>query len=219
MRMKNEATARNGVKFAAVAVTGLLGLGVATTSVSALLQAQAANPTAQTITSGTLKVEQANSGNGFATQIDNLAPGDIVNRYVDYTNSGTLPAKALKLKVTPGTSTLLTSSATRGLQLTVTRCSTTWNTSDGSCNSGGTTTQVLNSSITALTAGDLPFSGVTTLAASEVMHLQFKLQLPNDTNNEVTTNGTLPADTIQGLSTSLIWTFTETQRDGVTTNS
>ena len=37
--------------------------------------------------------------------------------------------------------------------------------------------------------------------------------------SETTTNGTLPAGTIQGLSASLTYTFAETQRDATTSNS
>ena len=37
--------------------------------------------------------------------------------------------------------------------------------------------------------------------------------------NETTTNGTLPGGTIQGLSTTLTFTFSETQRAATTTES
>lgn len=43
------------------------------------------------------------------------------------------------------------------------------------------------------------------------------MRLPDQ--NETTVNGTLPANTIQGLSTNLTYTFTETQRAATTTNS
>lgn len=54
-------------------------------------------------------------------------------------------------------------------------------------------------------------------AAGTVDHLQISLVLPNET--ETTVNGVLPGSTIQGLSASLTWTFTEAQRTATTTTS
>ena len=200
-----------------MAVTGLLGLGVATTSVSALLQAQAANTTAQAITSGTLKIVQANNGVGFGSTIADLAPGDVVNRYVDYTNSGSLASKSLRLKVTDSSATALTTDATRGLQLVVTDCSTAWNPSAGTCS--GTPTVLLTSPMSSM-GSDKDFANITTLAPTTgALHLQFKLTLPGSENNETTINGALPSGSIQGLQAALTWTLSETQRDATTTNS
>lgn len=218
--MRNPISRARGVtKVSVVAAAGLLGLSLSTSSVSALLQAEAKNTTAHGITSGTLKLTQANNGVGFSSTIADMAPGDIVNRYVDYTNTGSLASKALRLKVTDATSTILTSDSTKGLQLVVSDCSTSWNYSTGACSSSGVTTQLLSSPISALTS-DTAFSNISTLAANAgMLHLQFKLTLPDAANNEMTTNGALPPGTIQGLSASLTWTLSETQRDAVTTHA
>lgn len=211
---------RGITKISVVAAAGLLGLSMSTSSVLATLQAETHNTTPQAITSGTLKIEHLKNGNGFTTTIADMAPGDVVNRYVDYTNSGSLDSKALRLKVAGTGSTLLTTDATRGLQLVVTDCTGgTWAPTTGVCSSG-TTTTLLTSPVASL-GSDMPFSGTTTLNAGAAMHLQFKVSLPNGggINDETTVNGALPANTIQGLSTSITWTLSETQRDGVTTNS
>ncbi|MEY3169680.1 MAG: hypothetical protein RL421_923, partial [Actinomycetota bacterium] len=63
---------------------------IAGQSVIASLNATAFNTTAQTINSGTMKLELANNGNGFSQSIANLVPGDVVNRYVTLTNSGSI---------------------------------------------------------------------------------------------------------------------------------
>jgi hypothetical protein len=55
------------------------------------------------------------------------------------------------------------------------------------------------------------------LAKGTVLHLQISLTLPNQT--ETTVNGNLPANTIQGLSAALTWTFNEAQRTATTTHS
>ena len=216
--MRERSTPKTGAKLLTLMIAGALGLGAVATSVSALLQAQSSNTSAQAITSGTLKLIQADNGVGFSTTIADMAPGDIVNRYVNYTNSGTLASKSLRLKVVDGTNpqTLLSTSATRGLQLEVTSCPVAWAPTAGTC--GGTPTVVLSKPLSEMTT-DVAFNNITTLASNDVLHLQFKLTLPDAANNETTTNGTLPANTIQGLSAALTWTLSETQRDLPTTNS
>ena len=205
------------LKTSALAVSGLLGLALAANAVSATLQAEAKNITAHAITSGTLKITQAKNGVGFDSTIADMAPGDTVNRYVDYSNSGTLASKALRLKVSDGTPTILSTDATKGLQLVVTDCSTAWNPTAGTCS--GTSTTLLTSALSNV-ATDTNFANITTLAANGgALHLQFALTLPNGTNNETVTNGTLPTTTIQGLTAALTWTLSETQRDGSTTNA
>lgn len=140
-----------------------------------------------------------------------------MTRYVDYTNSGTLASKALQLKMSDGTPTLLSSDSTKGLQLVVTNCSTAWNPTAGSC--GGTPTTVLTSSLAGL-ASDKSLTGITSLAANTgVLHLQFALTLPDAPNAETTTNGSLPTNSIQGLAAALTWTMTETQRDSTSSNA
>jgi hypothetical protein len=60
----------------------------------------------------------------------------------------------------------------------------------------------------------------TALAAgASLKYLQFSLTLVQGSENETSSNGTLPASTIQGLSTNITWTITETQRAAVTTNN
>ena len=81
-----------GVAFA------LVGVAVTGAGVYAALSATAFNTSAQSVTSGTLKLVLADNGNGFSTGILLLAPGDVVNRYVDLTNSGTLDGKNITFK-------------------------------------------------------------------------------------------------------------------------
>ena len=209
---------RGVTKLSLLAVTGLLGLSLSTTSVSALLQAQSKNDSPHGITAGTLKITQTNNGVGFASTIADMAPGDVVNRYVDYTNTGSLASKTLRLKVSDATPSILTSSETKGLQLVVSDCSGGWTAADGTCS--GTKTTLLTSPLATL-GSDKNFSGVTALAAnSGVLHLQFSVSLPNSTaNDETSVNGVLPAGTIQGLSAALTWTLSETQRDAASSNA
>jgi hypothetical protein len=182
----------------------LVGSGV-----FAALNATAFNPAGQLATTQTLKLTQTASGStgGITTAISNLAPGDVVHRFIDLTNAGTMSGTNLKLQLADSTSSLLTSDATKGLQIALTECSTAW-TSEGVCS--GTSTTVMASTAASSLISTAKTVSVGSLAAAAVNKLKIEITLPNST--ETTTNGVLPANTIQGLSSSLTWTFTEDQR-------
>jgi hypothetical protein len=192
-----------------------VGLAVTGTGVMAALNATAFNSSAQTITSGTLKLVLSDNGNGFTQSITDMAPGDIVNRYVDLANSGTLDGKNLTLTATDSGSTLLSTDSTKGLHVTVVRCSGgTWTAGTGVC-SGSTSTLLSNVALANMGSAQSLISGAVTAATT--YHLKVSVTLPDQ--NETTTNGTLPGGTIQGLTANVTWTFGESQRDATTTNS
>ena len=195
------------------------GLAITGAGVFAALNATATNTTAQAATSGVLSLQMSPNGAGFSQAVSNLAPGDTVNRYVTLTQGTDLDGKALTLGVTDATPTLLTTSATKGLKVTVTQCSVAWTISSGTCGSGGTST-VLGTAGTALSA--IPTATPEQLvagavAAGSTLNLQISLTLPDQA--ETTVNGTAPTGTIQGLAAALTWTFSETQRTATTTGS
>jgi hypothetical protein len=191
-----------------------LGLAVTGAGVFAALSATAFNSSAQTISSGTLKLVYADNGNGFSTSITNMAPGDVVNRYVDLTNTGTLAGKNLTLSAADSGSSLLSSDATKGLHVTVTSCSTVWVPLTGACTLGTTSVLLNNVAVSSLVSAP---STVVSGAVASGYQLQFKITLPDQ--SETTQNGTLPGGTIQGLTANMTWTFGESQRDATTTNS
>jgi Camelysin metallo-endopeptidase len=192
---------------------------IAGQSVLASLNATAFNTTAQNINAGTLKLDLANNGNGFGTSIANVVPGDVVNRYVTLTNSGTLNGIGLTLKTAQtGTSSLITDGispiTTKALKLTVTSCSIAWNTTTGIC-SGTATEELASTVIGSLTSATALAS--STLNSTAVRYLQMKIELPDQ--NETTVNGALPANTVQGGSVDVTYTFDLKQRLATTTNS
>jgi hypothetical protein len=211
-------TAPRGRRRTAAGVAcALIGIAVTGAGVYAALNATAFNTSPQSVTSGTVKLTLADNGDGFTQSISLLAPGDVVNRFVDVTNNGTLAAQNLTLAVADSVGSLLTTDATKGLHVTVTSCTgATWvivaNT--GTC--AGTTSVVLASTaLSALSSAATIVSGA--IPTSTVYHLKMSVALPDQT--ETTQNGTLPGVTIQGLSANLTWTFGETQRAAVTTTS
>jgi spore coat-associated protein N len=199
----------------AAAAFAVLALGVTGAGVYAALNATGFNASPQTVTSGTLSLLLTDSGDGFSQPVSAMAPGDTVNRYVNLTNGASLDASGLTLGVTATGSTLLSTDPTVGLQVSVTRCTGgTWTPGTGVCS--GTTATPVTSSVNALLA--TPVSLVTgSIAKNTVVNLKVSVSLPDKT--ETTANGVPPAGTIQGLSTSLTWTFTEQQRTATTTTS
>jgi hypothetical protein len=201
--------------FAAAFAAAVLAL----TGSSVYAQLSAVATSTSSVTTGTLKLVLAADGTsaGLPETINNMAPGDVYNVYVNLDNTGTLASAAgMTLGAAASPSNVLTTDATRGLALTITQCSVAWSGS-GTCS--GSTTSILASTPLASFGSPVSLSNVPALAASTgaLAHLQFSLALPSA--SETTTNGTLPANTIQGLSTTVTWTFTETQRAATTTNA
>jgi len=202
-------------------LAGIGGLTFAMTSVYATLSAQAFNTSPTSTTAGTLSLIQADNGGGFTTPIEKLAPGDVVNRYIKYTNNGNLDAQGLTLSLADTVNSVLTTDAVRGLSVTVTQCSVPWAPTTGACS--GTTTGLGTASAASLKSTPMSLAvtpttpaGANILAGQEI-HLRFAITLPD--TNEVTVNGVPPANTVQGKSASLTWTLTETMRNTTTTSS
>lgn len=218
--MTSTAPRRSTRRLAAAGALAATGLLLTTGGVYAALNATAFNTTAQAADSGTLRLTMTNNGTGFSTAVSNLAPGDVVNRYVNLVNGGTLDAAGLTLGVADAAAAnRLTNDATSGLKVTVSSCPTAWTpgtgVGSGTCATAPTTllTSVALASLKAapssLSAAPIP-AGASTF-------LRIALTLPDI--SETTINGALPTNSIQGLSASLTWTFTETQRAATTTTS
>ena len=191
---------------------------IAGQSVIASINATAFNTTAQAVNSGTMKIELANNGNGFSQSIANLVPGDVVNRYVTLTNSGSIDGIGLTLKTAQtGTPSLISDgvspSTTKALTLTVTSCPVAWDVATGACASP--TVELAATPIGSLTSA----TGLTssTLASSAPRYLQMKITLPDQ--NETTVNGAVPSNTVQGGAVAVTYTFDLAQRLATTTNS
>lgn len=205
----------------AAAVTGGAVLVATGFGVWASLNATASNTTPQTVSSGTLKLQLSNNGDGFGQTVDNMAPGDVVNRYVDLANNGSLDANGMTLGIAASPNNALVTdgtspSTTKALHVTVTQCTGgTWAPTTGVCS--GTTSSALSSTVLSTMSTAQSLTGISTVASGATIHLQVTLTLPDQ--SETTTNGSLPSNTIQGLSTDLTYTFTEGQRTATTTNS
>ena len=176
----------------------------------------------EAITSGTLNLTlSADVGVGFSNFAAKMAPGDTNNVYVNFNNTGTLASAAgMTLWVAGAPANALTNGTApgEGLTVTATQCSVAWTLATGVCS--GTTTSILastqistmNTSGTAVNLSNVP---ALVAATGQVAHVQVSLGL---VGAETSTNGVAPSPTIQGLSTTLTYTFTEQQRTGIATN-
>jgi hypothetical protein len=176
----------------------------------------------ESVTSGTLNLTLSpDVGAGFSNFTGKMAPGDTDNVYVDLNNTGTLASAAgmtLWVAGTPANALTNGTAAGEGLTVTATQCSVAWTLATGACS--GTTTPILattqistmNTSGTAVALSNVP---ALAAATGQVAHVQVSLGL---VGTEVSTNGVAPTQTVQGLSTTLAYTFTEQQRVGTATN-
>jgi hypothetical protein len=215
-RARKKRRARTVVTGAFLASIGLL----TTAGVYAGLSGVATG--SESVSSGTLNLTlSADVGAGFSNFVPRMSPGDTDNVFVDLKNTGTLASAAgMTLWVAGSPVNALTngSVAGEGLNVTVTQCSVAWTLTTGACT--GTTTPILATRLisTMNAAGTaVALTNVPALVAStgQVAHVQIGLGL---VAIEVSINGTAPSATVQGLSTSLTYTFTEQQRLGTPTN-
>ena len=218
MSIKSGLFAKTAGKILIVITASIGGAALISSSVFAALTASATNTSGGSVTSGTLKLTQAASGvsgitGGFETAIAGLAPTDTVNRYVILSNPGTLNSSAMTLGAAG--SGLLATDATNGLQVVVKQCSTAYP-NTGTC--GGTETTILNStSVSSLATPAALTLQSGALNSGATTYLKISISLP--ASSEVTTNGVLPLGSIQGLTSTITWTFTQTQRAGTTSDS
>jgi hypothetical protein len=223
MSQNLHARRRDGRRHRRSVVAGLFAMAVGLLTAAGVYAALSGVATgSETVTSGTLNLTlSADVGAGFSNFVPKMAPGDTDNVYVDLNNTGTLATAAgMTLWVAGAPVNALTSGTApgEGLTVTATQCSVAWTLATGVCS--GTTTPILataqistfNTSATAVNLSNIP-----ALAASvgQVAHVQVSLGL---VGTEVSTNGVAPSPTIQGLTTTLTYTFTEQQRAGIATN-
>jgi hypothetical protein len=220
-KMENATLGSKALHFAIVGTAAIGGLAIVSSAVYASLNAQTYNTVAQAVSTETLKLTMAPSAvagltGGVTTAVANVAPGDVVNRFLELSNTGTMAGSALDLMISDAASTALTSNSSAGLQIAIFECATQWTTVTGLC-SGTAGTQVMASTPAAtLLTSHIPVT-VASLAAGTTSHLRLQMTLP--AGSEVTTNGVLPVGTVQGLTSSLTWTFTEAQRTARTTQN
>lgn len=217
----NKSVHLNSKKLRIVAISVIFGATVFTASVNVFASLNATATVNHDVAVGTLKLSQsALSGSaGLSQTISNMAPGDVVNRYVTLLNGGSLEAKDLGLAIAAtGTGTLITDGVgNKALTVAVNSCSGTWNTSTGACSGGTISNEVAATPLNSFTSKQNFAVSKVLAATSGTVNLQIQVTLPDQ--NETTVNGVAPAVTVQNGLVTLNYTFSESQRLASASNS
>lgn len=180
---------------------GLLAAGTYATFTATAGVSQAA------VTSGTvtIAVPAAGATNRLTLGASGIVPGDTMQRAVDLQNTGDQDLASIVLSTAAGTTSLLDTDATDGLQVAIDRCSVAWTEAGSSpaftYTCGGTTSSVLASR--PVIGTNLALANLASLTAGQTDHLRVTLSFPSTAGN-----------TFQALTSALTWNFTATQRAG-----
>lgn len=183
------------------AAASLAGLGTFATFTSSTSASQA-------IQSGTVSITLGATGpaNRLTIGASNVVPGDTIERAADLVNNGGASAdnlSTIELTTTAAPSSLLDTDATNGLQMVIDSCSVPWAEAGPpyTYTCSGTTSSVLASR--AVIGANITLSNLASLTTGSTDHLRVTLTLPSAAGN-----------TLQGLSSSISYTFVGTQRAG-----
>ncbi|WP_422935619.1 TasA family protein [Sinomonas sp. P47F7] len=181
---------------AAASVAGLGTYGAFTSTTSANTS----------VSSGTVTIGLGSSGtatNRLSVAATGIVPGDTIQRAVTLTNSGSQNLAGVTLTTAATTSSKLDTDATNGLQVVVDSCSAPW-TEAGTAPAytytcSGTSTSVLSSH--AVIGSNVTLSNLGSVTAGHADNLRVTLTLPTTADN-----------TFQGISSTVSFSFTGTQR-------
>jgi spore coat-associated protein N len=181
---------------AAASIAGLGTFGTFTSTTSAALPA----------TSGTVVIALGTAGtsaNRLTLGASGLVPGDTVQRAAQLSNTGNQNLASITLTTTASPSSLLDTDTTNGLQLVIQACTVAWTEAGVSpaytYTCGGSTSTVLASR--PVIGASLALSNLTATTAGNTDNLLATVTFPSAAGN-----------TLQGLSSTITFTFTGTQR-------
>ena len=159
-----------------------------------------------TISTGTVSISLGATGaqtNRLNIGATGIAPGDTIQRSVDLSSAaGSMALASITLTTSASPSSLLDTDATNGLQMVIDKCSLAWVESASqpyTYTCAGTTSTVLSSR--AVIGSNLTLNNLAALTPGSTDHLRVTLTLPSTAGN-----------TFQGLSSTISYVFTGTQR-------
>lgn len=183
-----------------------LGVAAAMAGLGTFATFTSTTSASQSVTSGTVTIALGATGaatNRLTVNATGVVPGDTIQRSFDLSNTGNQNLATVALTTTASPSSLLDSDATNGLQMVLDKCSLPWVETGTSpaftYTCGGTNTTVIASR--AVIGSNLTLAAIAALSSGGTDHLRVTLTLPSATGN-----------TFQGLTSTLTYTFTGTQR-------
>ena len=182
---------------------GLVAATLLTIGVGAYATFTSTTSATPTIASGTVTlaaISPSAVNNRLSVGATNIAAGDTIQRAVDVINTGTLALSTVTMNTSATVSSLLDTDTTNGLQVVIDKCSVAWTEAGPpfTYTCGGTTTSVLAS--VPVIGSNVALSNIN-VAASTDNFLRVTMTLPSTAGN-----------TFQGLSSTLSFGFTATQR-------
>jgi predicted ribosomally synthesized peptide with SipW-like signal peptide len=182
----------------------VLGVAASVAGLGTFASFTSSTSASQSISSGTVSIALGASGaaNRLAVAATNLVPGDTVQRAVDLTSNSSDPLGSVTLQTSASPSNALVTDS-NGLTVKVDKCSVAWTESGVApaytYTCGGTTTNILAASPAGSTS---TLSSLAALSSgSSTDHLLVTLALPTAAGNA-----------LQGLSTTITYSFNGTQR-------
>jgi spore coat-associated protein N len=182
----------------------VLGVAASIAGLGTFASFTSSTSASQAISSGTVSIGLGAAGpaNRLAVAASNLVPGDTVQRAVDLTSASSDPLGSVSLQTSASPSNALTTDP-NGLTAKVDKCSVAW-TESGTAPAytytcSGTTTSILATTAVGNTTSLSSLAALT--SGSSTDHLLVTLTLPSAAGNS-----------LQGLSTTITYAFTGTQR-------
>ncbi len=181
------------------AAAGIAGLGTFATFTST-------TSASQTVASGTVTIALGATGastNRLTVNAGGVVPGDTMQRSFDLINSGSQDLASVTLTSTATTSSLLDTDATTGLQMVIERCSLPWVEAGVSPAFTYTCAGVTSSVVASrpVIGSNVAMSNLTVTTAGVTNNLRLTLTFPSGA-----------ANSLQGLSSTIQYSFTGTQR-------
>lgn len=187
-----------------LASLGLLGAAASVAGLATYATFTDSTTASESISSGLVDINLGAVGvdNRLTVAATGIVPGDTMQRAFKLTNSSSDAVAAITLTTSATPSSALDTDATNGLQMLIERCSVAWTESGTSpafsYTCSGTTTTVL--ATRAILGSSLALSNLT-LTSGATDNLRLTLSLPTTAGN-----------TLQNLSSTVLYSFTATQR-------
>jgi spore coat-associated protein N len=183
-----------------------LGVTAAIAGLGTFASFTSSTSASQTVASGTVTLNLGATGaqtNRLTVGASGIAPGDTIQRSFDLSNAGSLDMASVSFSSTATTSSVLDTDPTNGLQMAIDRCSSAWTESGPpyTYTCSGTTSTIISSR--AVIGWNVAMPALSALTAGGSDHLRLTLSFPSAAGN-----------TFQGLSSTIQYTFTGTQRAG-----
>jgi spore coat-associated protein N len=194
-------TTTPGVTPKLIASMAVLGLAAAIAGLGTFATFTSSTSASHTIASGTLSLTSGPT-NRLGTGASLIAAGDTMQRAIDLNYAGSVDFGSATLTTSASASSNLDTDTTNGLQLAIDKCSVAWTEAGPpyTYTCGGSTSSVLASR--PVVGSNVALSNLG-LTAGSTDHLRVTVSLPSAAGNG-----------LQGLSSTVGYTFTGVQRAG-----